>query len=163
MARLAGWQENEIIWDPFCGSGLELVERTLLGGVRSVFGTDLSDQAIDIARRNFAAAHPGFNGACFSCSDFRDFARSENLASRGLTLIITNPPLGRRVPIRNLRGLFDDIFAVAAKVLAPGGRLVFTNPFHMESPQPTLKLVTRQAVDLGGFECRLELYRKLPH
>lgn len=162
MARLAGRQEDESIWDPFCGSGLELVERTLLGGVRNVFGTDLSDQAIDIARRNFAAAHPGFNGTHFSCGDFRDFARSENLAARGLTLIITNPPLGRRVPIRNLRGLFDDIFAVAAKVLAPGGRLVFTNPFHMESPQPSLKLVSRQAVDLGGFTCRLELYGKLP-
>ncbi len=159
MARLAGRQENESIWDPFCGSGLELIERALLGGVRSVRGTDLSDQAIDIARRNFAAAQPGFAGARFTCGDFRDFAREENLA--GLTLIISNPPLGRRIPIRNLRGLFEDLFAVAAKVLAPGGRLVFTNPFHMESPQPSLKLESRQAVDLGGFECRMELYRKL--
>ena len=159
MARLAGRQENEIVWDPFCGSGLELIERALLGGVRGVFGTDLSEQAIAIAKRNFAAAQPGFTGANFACADFRDFARDKNLA--GLTLIISNPPLGRRVPIRNLRGLFEDIFAVAAKVLAPGGRLVFTNPFHMESPQPSLKLQSRQAVDLGGFECRLELYRKL--
>jgi 23S rRNA G2445 N2-methylase RlmL len=159
MARLAGRQENESVWDPFCGSGLEIIERALLGGVRSVFGTDLSDQAIDIARRNFAAAQPGFTGANFACADFRDFARDKNLV--GLTLIISNPPLGRRVPIRNLRGLFEDIFAVAAKVLAPGGRLVFTNPFHMESPQPSLKLQSRRVVDLGGFECRLELYHKL--
>ena len=158
MARLAGRQENESVWDPFCGSGLELIERALLGGVRNVFGTDLSEQAVAIARRNFAAAQPGFTGARFTCGDFRDFAREENLA--GLTLIISNPPLGRRVPIRNLRGLFEDIFAVAAKVLAPGGRLVFTNPFHMESPQPSLKLHSRQVVDLGGFECRLEAYRK---
>ncbi len=158
MARLAGRQENETVWDPFCGSGLELIERALLGGVRSIFGTDLSEQAIDIARRNFAAAKPGFAGANFRCCDFRDFARDENLAA--LTLMISNPPLGRRVPIRNLRGLFEDIFAVAAKVLAPGGRLVFTNPFHMESPQPSLKLQSRQVVDLGGFECRLEVYRK---
>ena len=159
MARLAGRQENESVWDPFCGSGLELIERALLGGVRRVFGTDLSDQATAIARRNFTAAQPGFTGANFSCCDFRDFARNENLTA--LTLIISNPPLGRRVPIRNLRGLFEDLFAVAAKVLAPGGRLVFTNPFHMESPQPSLKLESRRTVDLGGFECRLELYRKL--
>ena len=159
MARLAGRQEKESVWDPFCGSGLELIERAMLGGAVSVLGTDLSDQAIAIARRNFAAAQPGFTGARFACADFRDFAREENLA--GLTLIISNPPLGRRVPIRNLRGLFEDIFAVAAKVLAPGGRLVFTNPFKMESPQPSLKLQSRQTVDLGGFECRLELYRKV--
>jgi hypothetical protein len=27
MARLAGQREDEIVWDPFCGSGLELIER----------------------------------------------------------------------------------------------------------------------------------------
>ena len=48
-----------------------------------------------------------------------------------------------------------------AALLAPGGRLVFTNPFRMESPQPSLRLDSRQVVDLGGFECRLEMYRKL--
>jgi tRNA G10 N-methylase Trm11 len=158
MARLAGRQENEIVWDPFCGSGLELIERALLGGVTRLIGTDLSDQAVAIAKRNLTAAQPGFTGARFICGDFRDVAREENLS--GLTLIVSNPPLGRRVPIRNLRGLFEDIFAVAAKVLAPGGRLVITNPFRMESPQPSLKLLSRQVVDLGGFECRLEAYRK---
>lgn len=160
MARLAGRQENEAVWDPFCGSGLELIERTLLGGVRRVFGSDLSAQAIAIARRNFVAARPGPVAVRFACCDFRDFTAIEKLPPRSLTLIITNPPLGRRVPIRNLRGLFDDIFAVAAAELAPGGRLVLTNPFHMESPQPSLKLAARQIVDMGGFSCRMELYRK---
>ncbi len=160
MARLAGRAENENVWDPFCGSGLELIERTLLGGVRRVFGSDLSADAIAIAERNFAAAHRGPVKARFACCDFRDFPAVEKLPPRSLTLIITNPPLGRRVPIRNLRGLFDDLFAVAAAELAPGGRLVLTNPFHMESPQPSLKLAARQLVDMGGFSCRMELYRK---
>ncbi len=160
MARLAGRQENERVWDPFCGSGLELIERTLLGGVMRVFGTDRSADAIGIAQRNFAAALPGFSGARFVRSDFRDFAARENIPVRSLTLIISNPPLGRRIPIPNLRGLFHDLFAAAAALLAPGGRLVFTNPFRMESPEPSLKLQSRQTVDLGGFECRLEMYGK---
>ncbi len=156
MARLAGRQENESVWDPFCGSGLELIERALLGGVTRVFGTDRSAEAIAIAQRNFSAAQPGFAGARFVRCDFRDF----DLPPRSLTLIISNPPLGRRIPIPNLRGLFDELFTAAAKLLAPGGRLVFTNPFRMESPERSLKLESRQAVDLGGFECRLEMYRK---
>ena len=167
MARLAGRQENESVWDPFCGSGLELIERARLGGVRRVFGSDLSAEAVAIATRNFTAASQD-NGAAklgnvvtrFARCDFREFPDMQELPAGSLTLIISNPPLGRRVPIRNLRGLFEDIFAVAADMLAPGGRLVFTNPFNMESPERSLKLQSRQTVDLGGFECRLELYRK---
>ncbi len=160
MARLAGRVEDEIVWDPFCGSGLELVERSLLGGVRHVYGTDRSAEAIGIAERNFAAAQLPSVEARFIGCDFREFATIEGLAPQSLTLIITNPPLGRRVPIANLRGLFDDLFAVAAQLLRPGGRLVFTNPFHMESPLPSLRLQSRQVVDLGGFDCRLEVYRR---
>jgi hypothetical protein len=161
MTRLAGVQENESVWDPFCGSGLELIERTLLGPVRRIFGTDISEEAVEIAKRNFAAALPGAVEARFISCDFREFANLEKLGKSSLTLVITNPPLGRRVPIRNLRGLFDDLFAAAAALLAPGGRLILTNPFPMESPQPSLKLDFRQVVDLGGFTCRLERYRKV--
>ena len=161
MARLAGPQENESVWDPFCGSGLELIERTRLGGVRRVFGSDLSAEAVAIATRNFAASQPGAVAGRFTRCDFRDFPDLQELPAGSVTLIISNPPLGRRVPIRDLRGLFEDLFAVAANLLAPGGRLVFTNPFRMESPERSLKLQSRQTVDLGGFECRLELYRKV--
>ena len=161
MARLGGCLENEIIWDPFCGSGLELIERAKLGGVRRVYGTDCSAAAIGIAERNFAAAQIASVAAQFTGCDFREFATITRLAAQSLTLIITNPPLGRRVPIHNLRGLFDDLFAVASQLLQPGGRLVFTNPFRMESSQRSLKLQSRQVVDMGGFDCYLEVYRKL--
>jgi 23S rRNA G2445 N2-methylase RlmL len=160
MARVVGRVKNEIIWDPFCGSGLELVERTRLGGVSRVYGTDRSAAAIGITERNFAAAQFHSVEARFICCDFRDFDKVEELPPDSLTLIITNPPLGRRVRIPNLHGLFDGLFAVAARLLKPGGRLVFTNPFRMDSPQPSLKLLSRRVVDLGGFNCRLEVYQK---
>ena len=161
LARIVGRVENESVWDPFCGSGLELIERTLLGGVARVFGTDRDAAAIGIAERNFAAVPISGTAARFVCCDFREFAAVTGVTPHSLTLIITNPPLGRRVRIPDLRGLFDDLFAVAAQMLAPGGRLVFTNPFRMESPQPSLRLQSRQVVDLGGFDCRLEVWRKV--
>lgn len=68
--------------------------------------------------------------------------------------------MGRRVPIHNLRGLIADLFAVAATVLKPGGRLVFANPLRLTPADPSLKLQSRQTVDLGGFDCLLELYTK---
>jgi len=160
MARLAGPLGREIAWDPFCGSGLELIERALLGGVHTLFGTDRSPEAISIAKANLAAARVTVAAIRFACCDFRDFATIEGLGRSSVTLIITNPPMGRRVPIGDLRTLVEDLFAVAASALKPGGRLVFANPLRMESPQRTLRLEYRQVVDFAGFDCRLEMYRK---
>lgn len=162
MARLAGHWDNDIVWDPFCGSGLELIERAMLGGVRTLYGTDLNPEAIAITDGNFAASNVKQVASRFVCCDFRDFATVEGLGPNAATLIITNPPMGKRVPIPNLRQLIQDLFSVAATVLRPGGRLVFANPFRMENPHPSLKLQYSRTVDFAGFDCRLEKYVKAP-
>ena len=161
MARLAGRISPEIVWDPFCGSGLELVERALLGGVQRIYGTDISPDAIAISRANSAAAQVKAVQWKFACCDFRDYATVEGLGPKSVTLMITNPPMGRRIRVPDLRGLLRDLFAVAAKVLKPGGRLIFANPLRIEPLDPSLKLKHRKVIDLGGFNCRLEMYLKL--
>jgi len=60
-----------------------------------------------------------------------------------------------------LARLIEDLFDVAAKLLKPGGRLVFANPLLSEQRHPLLQLQDRQPVDFGGFECRLERHLKL--
>jgi precorrin-6B methylase 2 len=161
MARLAGRVEHEIVWDPFCGSGLELIESALLGGLQSIYGTDLSADALAIARANFAAAKIEPVPLNFFCRDFRDYARCEGLGPNSVTLIITNPPMGKRVVMADLPRMMEDLFRVAAQALKPGGRLVLANPLRMENPHPLLQLQSRQAVDFGGFDCRMEKYVKL--
>lgn len=162
MARLAGRMEDEIVWDPFCGSGLELVERALRGGVKTLYGTDISPEAVAITQANIAAAGLPQVDAKIVCCDFRDYARIDGLGPAAVTLIISNPPLGRRVRVPHLRGLFVDLFAVAARVLRPSGRLVFANPMRIAPADPSLRLCYHAVVDLGGFDCRLELYEKRP-
>lgn len=161
MARLGGRLENEVVWDPFCGSGLELIERALLGGVAALYGTDRSAGALAISRDNFDAAKLKTAPPTLACCDFRDFASVPGLGPNTASLIITNPPMGKRVPVPSLRALIEDLLFVAAKVLRPGGRLVFANPLHIDSPNRLLKLQSRQTVDFGGFDCRLEKYVKL--
>ena len=161
MARLAGKSaEPEIIWDPFCGSGLELIERSLLGGVAVAHGTDLDPAAIEIAGRNFAAAGVKPTRAEFVCCDFRDAGRDAGIKPASVSLIISNPPLGRRVRVKNMQGLFADFYAAAIRALKPGGRLIFANPLRTGPNDPALKLESSQTVDLGGFNCQLEMYRK---
>jgi hypothetical protein len=59
-----------------------------------------------------------------------------------------------------MRGLSADLLLAASKALEPGGLLIFTNPLRDGPSSPSLKLEYRQTVDLGGFDCQLELYRK---
>jgi 23S rRNA G2445 N2-methylase RlmL len=155
MARLAGNSGKDVVWDPFCGSGLELIERGLLGGVRKLLGSDRSAAAIDIAKSNLAAATLRVE-ADFFHGDFRE----ADLASNSISQIISNPPMGRRVPIPNLAGLLGDFFQTAARVLQPGGVLVFANPLSTRPSDPRLKLDIRQRIDLGGFDVHLERYIK---
>jgi 23S rRNA G2445 N2-methylase RlmL len=160
MARLAGPYADETVWDPFCGSGLELIERVRLTGVSRILGTDLSPDATAAARANWAAAlFPGIR-ADFVARDFREFTAIPNWGPASVSLMITNPPLGKRVPIPNLRGLLEELFAVASIALRPGGRLVWINPLRIKPPASSLRLEFQQTVDLGGFSCRLELLRK---
>lgn len=157
MARLAGPFQNEIIWDPFCGSGLELVESGLCGGVDRLIGSDISPEAVDIASANLASALGTSIPADFFCSDFRSM--SEKLPP--VSLIISNPPMGRRVPIRNLELLIADLFETARSVLKTGGRLVFANPLSVRPQGQGLKLVYRKKIDLGGFHVHLEKYSRV--
>ncbi len=162
LAWLAGQGEHEVVWDPFCGSGLELVERALLGGVDRVIGSDLSEAALEVAERNFAAADLPGTPARFLAGDFREVARSPELGPGSASLILTNPPMGMRIQLADLRGLLHDLLKVAAEVLQPDGRIVFPNPVRLaaEAIPRALELEYARSVDMGGFRCRLELYRR---
>ncbi len=162
MAQLADRHLEETVWDPFCGSGTELIELARLGGIKKIYGTDLSSEALDAAKTNFAAAGLNDSKPEFARCDFRDYLKSTQIRPGSLSLMITNPPMGMRIPIANLRELITDLLEVAAEVLKPGGRLVFVNP--IKSPalsHPALKGQYHQRVDMSGFDCALEKYLKL--
>lgn len=161
LAWLGGLGNNEVVWDPFCGSGLELVERAMLGGVRQLIGSDLSPEALEVSRRNFAAANLPRVPVQFLEGDFRDVARGPELGPNSCSLILTNPPMGMRIQLTDLRGLLQDLLKVAAYGLQPHGRIVFPNPVKRLTVPPGLELEYGRPVDMGGFECRLELYRKV--
>ena len=155
MARLAGKLDDETVWDPFCGSGLELIERALLGGVQRVVGTDLSQHAIDVAGKNFTAAKVAGVQASFIRGDFREVS-GKAIGPGSVSLIITNPPMGIRVPVADRRSLMNDLFSTSVKLLRPGGRLVVVNPLWMEKVPFGLVRQFQQEVEMGGFACRLE-------
>jgi predicted RNA methylase len=160
MAQLGGIEPDEVIWDPFCGSGLELIERARLGGVDSIIATDIDDHAIEVARQNFESAGIASEKIALHRGDFRNYEKVTGITPGSISLILANPPLGRRIRVEDLKGFMTEFYQIAAKTLRPGGRLVFINPLKLDSPDSTLKLEARHLVDLGGFDCRVERWVK---
>jgi 23S rRNA G2445 N2-methylase RlmL len=156
LARVSGVRPDDIVWDPFVGSGAELIERALLGPYRTLVGSDLDAKALAVAGENLTAA--GVHAELRVADALAD-------APRGVTLIVTNPPMGRRASrIAGLGEMLDRFVANAAIALDPAGRLVWIAP----SPQRTREVAARAGlrldwarnVDMGGFDAEMQRWVK---
>ena len=148
---------------------MELIESVIASdGVAELVGSDIDAAAIDVAEANLAAARrsgvvPDATKATWLACDFREAAdRAPALLSSGrVSLVISNPPLGQRVKVRNLRKLHSDLFRVSTLALRPGGRLVTINPLRLRPDSPGLRLESRRTVDLGLRRgCSVEVWRR---
>jgi 23S rRNA G2445 N2-methylase RlmL len=155
LARVAEARADDVVWDPFVGSGLELIERARLGPYASLHGTDIDARALEAARANLARA--GLDGVHLAHADS---TASPDAAPRGATLVVTNPPMGRRVARGELAPLMDRFVHTVAGALAPGGRLVWLSPMpertrgRLESEGFTIDFA--RPVDMGGFHAELQ-------
>lgn len=158
LALVGGVRPEDRVWDPFVGSGVELVERARLGPVLSLEGTDVDPAALAAARKNLAAAGVG---ATVGQGD----ARIHRPAGGAPTLILTNPPMGRRVVHHaELGALLQTFVEHGAELLAPGGRLVWLSPMGPRTARwardAGLQLKLAQNVDMGGFTAQLQCFVK---
>jgi len=156
LARVSGVRQDDVVWDPFVGSGAELIERALLGPYRALLGSDLDQNALEIAAKNLTAA--GLQ------ADLQ-VADAIATAPQGVTLVVTNPPMGRRASrIAGLAEMLDRFVANTATALGPAGRLVWIAP----SPRRTREVAARaglrldwaRAVDMGGFDAEMQRWVK---
>lgn len=162
LARLSAAGAGDVVWDPFVGSASELIEVALLarrpGGpprLPQLIGSDLSEGALTTAAANAAAA-----GVTLRLQ----LGDALGPPPPGLTRIITNPPMGRRVRRGEVTELLARFAAHAARALPPGGQLTWISP----QPQRTtpvleaggLTLVRHHAIDMNGFWARLEVWVK---
>ncbi len=156
LAHVAGAQPDDVVWDPFVGSGLELIERALLGPYRAMYGTDTDEHALTAARANLAAAkikHVTLYNRDATAAPVRD-----------ITLVISNPPLGARlVRDGSLGELLEATLTHGWRVLRPGGRWVWLSPM----PARTASIAHHLGftvkccglVDVGGLSPELQIYR----
>jgi hypothetical protein len=121
-------------------------------------GSDIDPRALAAARRNLDAA--GLSFARLVEASAIEFAPPSP------SLILSNPPMGRRVARDgSLTELMDRFLAHAARVLRPGGRLVWLSPLAQRtervSRQLGLDVTTGPNIDLGGFSAQVQICRRL--
>lgn len=148
LARLGGVRDEDVVWDPFCGAGTELVERAKLGPYAQLLGTDLDERIAELARATLARAVVP-NAAIHHGDALLERPRPAP------TLVLTNPPLGRRVGRdRDPGTLLCELAAHLPDVLAPGARVVWLSPQPDRTAHALVSAGFRVTdgirVDLGG-------------
>lgn len=156
LAWVAKPTSDDVIWDPFVGSAVELIECGLRFPVRALYGTDINDAALAAARANVTASALTVP-VTIDHGDARTY-----VPTNAPTLILSNPPWGGRV-----RGdaptLLLAVLDHAARVLAPGGRLVWISPAHQKTRMSqALVLVGSTPIGGTGFDTVIEVWRRPP-
>ena len=150
LARLADVRTGERVWDPFVGSGAELVECARRGGAVALAGSDTSETALAAARANLDAAH--VTGSLV-------LADARRHSPGAVDAIVTNPPLGSRVRL-DAGELLVECVGHFARQLAPNGRLVWITPVprktEVVAKRCGLRMTRSIEIDLGGVHGRLE-------
>lgn len=136
--------EDQILLDPFCGSGTILSE-ALLMGFRNLIGTDKSPKAVSDTRKNMDWISRKFSVACENLKiKEADATRlSEEIERGSIDLIVTEPYLGPQrgkinLPevIQELGKLYSETLGEFAKIMRKGGRVVMLFPVFMKYETP---------------------------
>ena len=128
LVNLAGLDNNQVLLDPFCGTGGLLLEAGLMG--MTVIGSDIDPQMVAGTKANLE--HWGINNYSLINSDIESLA--ENLRKQGSAgqphAIVTEPPYGRASTTQGqaLDELLRKSFEIFSEILHPNGRLVISLP-----------------------------------
>lgn len=159
-AFLAEWAgrlpDGARILDPFCGSGMELIECGMRFPTGQLFGGDTSPEALDAAGQNARAAG-------VTVHELRQCDVSDWLTGV-FDLVVTNPPFGKRARVDDIVSLLETFLRMASGQLIAGGRVVWICPQPKRCSRLAAGLgfsIERRArLDLGGFDVEAQVLRK---
>lgn len=137
MINLAQLNSDEdIIIDPFCGSGTVINEAALIG-YKNLFGSDISKRAVDDTYTNFSWLKDLYKieNVKLKLAIRNVLALSKFIKSESADAIITEPFLGPQRGMINFKAIISELETLYSgalkefqKVLKPGGKVVMVWP-----------------------------------
>lgn len=147
MLNLGRVSEGKIVLDPFCGFGTILSESLFMGA--HVIGSDIERKMILGTERNLKWTQKEFGIQNVEYNFFQSPVEeiALHIDPQSIDAIVTEPFLGsvtntasRMENIQELAKLYVASFEQFAKVLKPGGRVVFLFPAYKQQGQQTVKV-----------------------
>jgi tRNA G10 N-methylase Trm11 len=154
MINLSGAKMDDILLDPFCGSGTILTEAMLMGH-SNLIGADISEKAIEDSGKNISWTKDSFQFSIFNFQtnlNFQLFNKnvlelSKFIKINSVGAIITEPYLGPqrgvvdiKKTINELEVLYSKSLLEFYKVLKPDGKVVMVWPvFVLRNAQRTMR------------------------
>jgi len=125
MFRCANLQPNQVLLDPFCGSGTILLEALEVDPSLRCIGIDVNRKSVQGAEENAKAV--GQAHACrFHCIDVRAFRK--HVAEESVDALVSNLPwgvmTGQKKSVSDLQAFYEMFLRTAWYVLKPYGRVV---------------------------------------
>lgn len=167
MVNLSQFKLDEVLLDPFCGSGTILQEALLLG-IKKVIGSDISPKAIQDTKSNLhwlaSRIQPLASSIQLIQSDIRNLPHK---LKEEIDVIITEPllgpPLKGNESMEKLRSislelskLYKESFQVFSQILKKGGRIVIVFPlFKKDSQEISLTIIPE--IEKMGFQVQKNL------
>ncbi len=163
MINLAQCSRDQMLLDPFCGSGTVVTEAMLMG-YQQMIGSDIDAAAVRATNENVAwvraqypeeTAHAKVQTFVLPAQEI-----ATRLTKRSLRAIVTEPTLGPprtgREPrgvlesrARELVSLYSSALNQFSKILAPRGRVVMVIPTFAAKPKPVRVDLTKIAAQNG--------------
>lgn len=123
LVNMARVRAGDLVADPFCGTGGQLLEAGLVGA--RVVGGDLDPRMVEGTRHMLEQA-----GVRSVRVEARDVGELPELAGEPVDVVISDPPYGRSSTTNHeaMDELYDRFFHASREALKPGGRLAIITP-----------------------------------
>lgn len=120
MVNLAKTKANDLIFDPFCGTGSMLIEAALIGC--RVLGSDIKRKMVKGTIRNLNHFKIVPEGVLV--------ADAESLPVTKVDCVVTDPPYGRSATTvkRSTQQIVEEVLTSVIKILDNGGRVCIAAP-----------------------------------
>lgn len=165
LSLLSELKENDVVLDPFCGSGAIPLERSRIGNYKGIFACDIDENLVKKLKEKIKSIGNKKLNKSFFVKKV-DFLNN-NFDDDYFTTIITDPPWGLFEKIDNLELFYTKMFEEMYRILVKKGIIVILSANKdliikiLSNTKTKLQLVENYDILVSGKKAGIYKIRKI--